>query len=223
MTLAPATPATTPRPRPVHYPESDGKPMAETDVHRNEMFALIGALRWRYRDAPDVYVSGNLLLYFEEGNPRRSVAPDVFVVKGVPPGDRRTFLLWAEGTPPCVVIEVSSRATRREDLRTKRALYARLGVREYFLFDPLEEYLRPPLQGYRLAGDDFAPIAPGSRGALDSVELGLTLVRDGSRLRLFDTGSGAEVMDDARRADDAEARALAAEAELARLRARLEG
>ena len=38
----------------VYYPESDGQPMAETDLHRNEMYDLIHALRRRYRDVPDV-------------------------------------------------------------------------------------------------------------------------------------------------------------------------
>lgn len=225
--------------RPVHYPDSDGKPMAETDVHRSEMFALIGALQWRYRDDPMVYVSGNLLLYYEEGNPRRCVAPDVFVVKGVPKGDRRTYLLWAEGAAPCAVIELTSRSTRREDVQTKHALYARLGVREYFLFDPMQEYLRPRLQGFRLVGDDYESITPAADGTLQSMELGLTLTGAGLRLRLRDATTGADVMDDAgraaadrRRAEaersraeaaesrlaDAEARAAAAEAELERLR-----
>ena len=48
-----------------------------------------------------------------------------------------------------MVFEITSRGTRLEDLGTKRALYAMLGVREYFLYDPLGEYLQPPLQGYR--------------------------------------------------------------------------
>ncbi|NJN65333.1 MAG: Uma2 family endonuclease, partial [Chloroflexaceae bacterium] len=59
----------------VEYPESDGKPMAETDVHRDEMFAVIQALEYFFRNQPDVYVSGNLLLYYQEGDPTRSVAP----------------------------------------------------------------------------------------------------------------------------------------------------
>src|SRR4029453_1070768 len=70
------------RPTPVHYPESDGKPMAETDIHLDLMFDLIASPAYHFRDARDVYVSGNLLLYYEEGNPGASVAPDVFVLPG---------------------------------------------------------------------------------------------------------------------------------------------
>lgn len=234
----------------VYYPDSDGKPMAETDVHRNLMFWLIYTLQWHFRDDPLVYVSGNLLLYYEEGNPKKSVAPDCFVVRGVPPGDRRTYLLWEEGVAPCAAFEVSSRSTRREDLHTKPALYARLGIREYFLFDPLAEYLKPPLQGFRLSSGDYVPIVPDTDAGLTSEALRIRLVRAGSRLRLWDLDTGAEILDDRARAardqaraeqeqaraeqeraraeqeqaraEQERARADAAEAELARLRAELE-
>ena len=79
--------ATTPRPhvdREVEYPTSDGKPMAETDVHRDLMMDLIRTLGAHYAADPMVYVSGNLLLFYEEGNKRKHVSPDVFVVRGHP-------------------------------------------------------------------------------------------------------------------------------------------
>jgi len=213
---------TTARHGKVSYPDSDGKPMAETDLHRNLMMSLIGALRWRYRDDPLVYVSGNLLLYYQEGDPRRSTAPDVFVVKGVPAHDRRTYLLWEEGVAPCVAIELTSRKTRREDVRGKPELYARLGIREYFMFDPMEEYLRPALQGNRLGvSGGYVAIKPEPGGALVSVELGLRLERAGRRLRLWDLGTGEELLDDQRRADAEHTRADAerTRAELERERA----
>jgi len=207
------------------YPETDGKPMAETDLHREEMIAIIEALSDYFRDAPDVYVSGNLLLYYEEGNIRASVAPDAFVVKGVSKGDRRTYRLWEEGKAPDVVIEVTSRGTRLQDLGTKRALYAWLGVKEYFLYDPLGEYLEPPLQGYRLAGSDYERMEPAAGGTLHSTELGLDLRGEDGHLRLVDPVTGERLLSPAeahaaRRA--AEARAAQAEAELERLRTELE-
>jgi hypothetical protein len=70
------------RPRRVHYPESDGKPMGETDLHRDLMTDLIFALKWFLRSTR-AYVAGNLFIYYEEGNPRAAVAPDVFVALGV--------------------------------------------------------------------------------------------------------------------------------------------
>lgn len=208
----------------VIYPETDSKPMAETDVHRKEMIALIETLADYFREAPDVYVSGNLLLYYEEGDPSASIAPDVFVVKGVPKKDRRIYKLWEEGKAPDVVLEVTSRGTRLEDQGTKRALYAWLGVKEYFLYDPLGEYLDPPLQGYRLGEREYEWIEPSDQGALYSEELGLELRLEDGRLRLVDPKTGERLLtpaeaQEARRA--AEARAAQAEAELERLRAEL--
>jgi Uncharacterized protein conserved in cyanobacteria len=178
----------------IEYPESDGKPVGETDVHRREILHTIETLERHFRDAPDIYVSGNLMFYYEEGNPSAVVSPDVFVVKGVRKGLRRTYKLWEEGVAPCVVIEMTSRSTRLEDKGNKRALYALLGVREYFLFDPLGEYLKPPLQGFTLVDGEYAPLPFESDGGIISRELGLKLYRDETVLRLFDLASGREVV-----------------------------
>src|SRR6266849_4154395 len=133
------------------YPTSDGKPMAETDWHRDLMAALIETLKIYYAAQQLVYVSANLLMFYEQGNRRRHVSPDVFVVKGVPKHDRPNYLVWLERKGPDVVIEITSSSTRREDVRQKRDLYQNtLRVREYFLFDPDADYLDPPLQGFRL-------------------------------------------------------------------------
>src|SRR5262245_6113016 len=120
----------------IDYPESDGQPMAETDVHAKTMINLRLALDVYFNDDPQVYVSGNLLIYYVKGNPAKRVASDVFVVRGVPKGDRRIYKLWEESAPPGIVIEISSRQTWREDMHTKLRLYEKLGVQEYFIFDP---------------------------------------------------------------------------------------
>lgn len=152
------------------YPESDGKPMGETDEHREEMVRHIELLQ-DYFQGQQVYVSGNLLVYYEQGNPRRYVVPDAFVVKGVAPGKRRVYKTWVEGRVPDVVIETTSRKTRQKDLTAKPQLYAELGVGEYFIFDPDREYLEPPLQGYRLTGGAYTAILPDAAGCLLSQEL----------------------------------------------------
>lgn len=176
------------------YPESDGKPVGETDVHRQEILDLIAALSEYFRADMQVYVSGNLMFYYEEGVPASVVAPDVFVVRGVPKRQRRTYKLWQEGVPPAIVLEISSRSTRLEDLGTKRALYAMLGVAEYVLFDPLGEYLVPALQGFRLVGGEYVRIEPEQDGALVSQALGMRLVPEGGRLALFEIDTGARVL-----------------------------
>jgi Uma2 family endonuclease len=208
----------------IHYPETDGKPMAETDVHIDAMIYLREALKDHFRDAPEVYVAANMLLYYEEGNPAACVAPDVFVVQGVAKHERRIYKLWEEGQPPAVVCEITSKGTRLEDLGTKRALYAMLGVREYFVYDPLGEYLQPPLQGYRLQEGEYQRLPPGSAGELVSQVLGLELRVEEGRLRVINPATGDRLLTpaEAQAARRAEATARrAAEAELERLRAEL--
>ena len=184
----------------VFYPESDGKPMAETPVHRQNLTDLIEMLAIRYEADPDFYVSGNMFLYYQQGDPRRCLAPDVFVVFGVPKErPRPTYLTWVEGRGPDLVIELTSPSTRKEDLGKKLAIYRdELGVREYFLFDPLDSYrgtrirgrpMEPRLVGFRLIDGAYVPIEPvGDR--LPSQVLGVHLERDGQWLRFFDPAAG---------------------------------
>jgi Uma2 family endonuclease len=195
----------------VEYPESDGKPMGETDLHRDWMFRILELLKYRCR-GQQIYVSSDLLVYFEEGNPRKFVVPDVFVVKDCAPARRRVFKTWEEGRSPDVVWEVTSRYTRREDEVFKPQSYAQIGVKEYFLYDPPGDYLRPALIGFRFADDQFARIQPNPAGALLCQELGILLGLDGSELVISDSHTG-ELL---------RTRAEAAEEELRQLRARLE-
>ena len=171
--------------REIEYPTSDGRPMAETDIHREDMVDLIGTLQDRFAADPNVYVSGNLFVCYEEGDRNKHVAPDVFVVLGVPKLPlRKNYLCWVEGKGPDVIIEVTSKSTRREDQKKKLDLYRDvLKVPEYFLFDPTEDYLKPPLQGYRLEAGRYAPIT-AVEGRLPSVVLGLHLERLGAYARL---------------------------------------
>ncbi len=180
--------------RDIYYPESDGQPMAETDLHRGEMFDLIQALKRRYRGVPDVYVSGNLFFYYIKGDPRAVVAPDVFLVKGVEKRPRRTYKLWEEGRVPSLVIELTSDSTRDEDLSKKKVCYERLGVEEYFLHDPYQDYLDPALQGFRLTNDRYQRIEPETDGSLRSLAAGLLLRIEGPRLRLVDTATGERIL-----------------------------
>ena len=99
------------------YPTSDGKPIAETDWHRDLMLELIETLKEHFAGQPRVYVSGNLLVFYEEGNKRKHVSPDVFMVRGIPKETdppRTRYLLW-ENKPLDLVIELTSQSTRRED------------------------------------------------------------------------------------------------------------
>ncbi len=170
------------------YPESDGKPMAETDIHRRLLTNLVFTLETHFQSEPDVYASGNLLVYYVEGNPAKCFAPDVFVVRGVPKGERRIYKLWEEGVAPQIIIELTSRKTWKEDLQTKWRLYEELGVQEYFIFDPEYDYLDDPLVGYRLENGKYVELEIKD-GRVKSEALGLELVDTGETLRLFDPTS----------------------------------
>jgi Uma2 family endonuclease len=169
--------------------------MAETDLHRQDVVDLIQTLEDRFAADPNVYVSGNLLLFYEEGNRRKHVAPDVFLVRGVPKlPPREYYLLWKEGKSPDVVIEITSKTTKREDQTKKRTLYRDvLRVLEYFQFDPTEDYLKPSLQGHRLVEGELVPIEPVA-GRIPSDSLGLHLERRGTELRLFDPLAGTSLL-----------------------------
>jgi len=210
------------RSRPFEYPTSDGKPLAETDFHRDLMIALTETLKAHFAAKPKVYVSGNLLIYYEPGNKRKHVSPDVFVVPGVPKKQRLYYLTWEEGKNPEFVIEITSSSTRREDKGKKLALYRDvLKVTEYFLFDPFGDYLEPQLQGYDLRNGAYVPI-PLSAGRMASQMTGLHLEPAGRELRLFDPKTKQRLltpMERAERAELAEQRADQADREIARLAA----
>ena len=182
-------------PAPIEYPESDGEPMAESTLHLRVTIDVVTPLQDRYRGRLDAFVGGNLMMYYEEGNPRKSVSPDVFVAFGVPSEPPRpTWRVWEEGKLADYVLEVTSKATRANDEGPKRRLYARQGVSEYWRFDPTGDYLDPRLKGQRLGPDGrYAEIVldeftAGLRG--HSAVLGLELRLEDDRLRFFDPECG---------------------------------
>jgi len=228
------------------YPDSDGEPMGETEFHVIATLHLYDSLRHFFRNNPDVYVIADMFLYYEEGNPRANKAPDVMVIKGVEKRKRRTFKIWEEHASPCVIFEITSKSTMVEDMVSKSILYASLGVNEYFLFDPLREYLEEPIIALRLEGKDYVPIQPENDGLLFSKELGIFLSVQDDLVRIIDPQTRQLVPglseaiaraeqeaqraeqevqraeQEAQRAEQERHRAEAAEEELARLRAILD-
>ncbi len=229
----------------VELPERDGKPMGETQWHIVAIMHLYQALTMFFQAIEQVYVGADMLLYYEQGPPAAFVVPDVFVVKGVSKAMRRVYRLWEERVAPCVIFEITSRSTKLEDLGNKRGLYQELGVREYFIFDPLGEYLHPPLRGYQLADGVLAEMPLQPDDTLVSQELGLRLKPESALLRLVNLDTGEKLMTadelairaeealeyaqaeseraqaEAERAQAEAERAARAEAELERLRAEI--
>ena len=200
------------------YPESDGKPMAETDLHIDEIFRVRQILRAYFAEMLDVYVSGNLMMYYEEGTPSKAVSPDMLVTFGVGKKARRTYKIWEEGKPPDFVVEFSSKGTVQNDLDRKMKLYARLGISEYFLYDVDRRYLPTPLIGFRLTGGEYVEISPNADGGIPSQTLGLDFHLLANSFGIYDPNVGEWLQTPA---EAAETRAEQAEAEAERLREEL--
>lgn len=180
----------------IEYPTSDGELMAETDHQYTAMTETISSMRELYRDRPDVYVAGDMLIYYRINDNTTSIAPDVFVVfdaQGKHPRD--CWFTWREGKPPDFVMEMASASTWRRDIIEKRPIYAGMGVPEYWRFDPRGRYFSPVLVGERLVNGEYQPIpvVMGRDGILrgHSEVLGLDIcVKPGLELRLYDPQRG---------------------------------
>ena len=203
----------------VFYPESDGQPMGETELHRIEIGYLIDAFSERFEEEHDAYVGGNLFLYYHQGDPEDVICPDVMVVRGVPKLPlRRTFRLWEEGESPCLIVEVSSSTTQGNDFDSKKKLYEYLGIEEYFLYDPLAIRV-PQLQGFRLEDDGlYQPVALEPDGSLASQTTGVTLRIEEDHVRAVEAETGKRYLRDAEK----NAKIKELEAEVARLRREME-
>ena len=201
----------------IEYPTSDGKPIAESDTHRIWLVTNIDRLQ-RHFSGQKVYVSGNLLVYYIKGDPHKRVAPDTFVVKNCEPGNRDNFLIWKERRKPDFVLENTSKKTRNEDRGTKKKQYAQIGVKEYFLYDPLAEWLDPQLQGFSLVHGAYERIAPGTDGSVPSKVLGIRFGLENGDLIMFDARTGERLLSAKERIFQIEERSRLAKKELRRLK-----
>ena len=214
------------------YPETDGEPMAASDFHLEILIWLLQTLKAHFAQMPDVYVSGDILTYYTEGDPRAVVAPDVLVSFGIGQKKRHTYKVWEEGKVPDFVMEFSSKTTYQNDLTDKMELYAALGIPNYLLYDAEALYLPAPLMGFQLVKGVYVPILPGVDGGVHSDVLGLDFHIRERRLGVYDPVAEQWLQTPAEqhaaRAEDAEARAAQetvarqeAEAEIERLREQL--
>lgn len=182
----------------VYYPSEDGQPMAETKIHALAMILLMEALEDFFENRrDDAYIGIDQFWYWEEGNPRRRRAPDVFVAFGVlePERPRRSFMSWREGgVLPAVIFEMASEGTVQENLGEKRAVYERQGVSEYFIFDPDVEFLETAIVAYRLENGKYREIVPDARGRYWSEQLGAWVLAKGRELQLVDAVTGKAVL-----------------------------
>ena len=179
----------------VFYPIDDDEPLAESEHQLFPLTYAHAALRSWFADDPTTWVGADMFLYYEEGVPSSVVAPDVFVVTRTHKRHlRNIFQTWVEGRVPELVLEVMSRTSVDNDLVTKYELYERLGVREYWLYDPTEEgVLEPRLRGHVLVDGEYHRIEvleEDGKLAGTSEVLGLELHANAEWFRFFNPVSG---------------------------------
>ncbi len=195
----------------IFYPDTDGKPMAVSDLHRRLLTWTLHALETHFSEMPDVYVSGDIMMYYKEGDPREHLAPDVLVCFGINSEERETYKTWEEGKVPDFVMEFASKTTYDRDLDEKKDIYASLEIQEYFLYDAEGLYLPSPLMGFTLVDSVYETITPDVHEGIHSSVLELDFHLQNTEIRIFDPIANEWVKTkeekESVRADSAEARA----------------
>ena len=245
----------TPGPDERRLPSCEDEPVPQNTRHLVAIVDCFDSLQRHWRGRRDVFVGADQFVYWDPAYDRRRnpagspAAPDVYVAFGVANRHRSSYVVWEEGKPPDFVLEIVSPSSRQEDEEEKPRKYAKMGVPEYFLYDP-EGESEPALAGFELRAGGYEPLpvetlAGGVVGVRSKV-LGMCLCvepsgpepLDGS-LRWYDPATGEflptrhELADDNHRlADDnhrlvdekrqAEARVEASEARAAESEARAE-
>ncbi len=167
----------------------------EQNLPLHEIHGLLASRFTDFQRRPDVFLDANTILCYDPADLNVRVSPDVYLAFGVDAQairQRKLYLPWEVGKPPDWVLEVGSSSTGRADVGRKRDLYARIGVPEYWRFDPTKEgkYHGQRLGGDRLVAGVYEPIelttAPDGILKGYSELLGLSLCWDAGWPRLYD-------------------------------------
>ena len=145
-------------PADVEYPE--GRWTAPSLWHGDAVRRASTALDHHFRERSDVIVGMELRVYYERGNNKVWLQPDVQVVFGAERGNRGSYRVWEEGKAPDFVLEVASPSTAEHDAEYKARECAQIGVREYWRLDPLGTSISNPLEGYVTSGGSYGRVQP---------------------------------------------------------------
>ncbi|WP_337173637.1 Uma2 family endonuclease [Paludisphaera sp.] len=152
------------------FPDSDGEPMADNQTQYKWMVTIAEGLEALLADRPDALIACDLLWYFDPEDPRRCIAPDVFVALGRPKAPRHSYKEWIEGHAPQVVFEIHSPSNTAARMRRKLETYDGRGVEEYYYYFPEDPSGR--LDGWLRGPSGLEPIA--STDGWTSPRLGVT-------------------------------------------------
>ncbi|MDM8518829.1 Uma2 family endonuclease [Anaerolineales bacterium HSG6] len=153
----------------------DGDPL-ETQWHLDAMHLLTRIIRYYYLQQGDVFVGGNMFVYFDPDQQKNKnfYNPDLFLVKGVSDlRPRNSWVVWEEGfLTPNVVVELLSPSMDNLDLIGKKNVYEQiLHAPEYVVYNPNKRQLK----GWRLIAGQYQSIQPNEKGWLWLTELDLWL------------------------------------------------
>lgn len=238
--LPPAVPSSPPEEE-VHYPDSDGSFLFQNFKHSADLLYAAEAVK-RHLGTSRYVLAVDVFFYFREGDNKASLGPDLLVTLDHEFKGSGTYQTWVEGRLPDFILEVVSPSSVTNDKKLKKGAYERLGIKEYFLYDPDTEQSRSPVKGYRLNDQTRRygrALKPGKDGSVRSLELGVSLRVEGSALVVRNTKTGEDYLPSERigeqvkqvqaerdlvqaerDAEKARARQFAAEADVQKARAR---
>lgn len=171
--------------RPIYYPESDGKPMADNPKQGRIIALLAANIEILFADAPEVWIGRDQFWYPVEGNKTICQAPDVFIVIGRPNDERSTYCQWGEeNIAPQVVFEVLSPSNTRKEMERKFEFYQKYGVEEYYVIDPYFRFVPRSVSVYLRGGKNLLLPAIFFDG-FTSPRLGIKFAIDGKEFRFF--------------------------------------
>ena len=181
----------------IYYPETDLQPIPDGEYQAPILVNVVSTLSVHFNKVPGARVNGNVFLYYEEGNPRKTIAPDCYVAFNLTAEAfqslrrHNTYLIWEVGKPPEFVLEIGSPGTKRSDLTVKRDVYASIGVSEYWRYDERGgAFYGEPLVGERLVAGEYQrlPMRDDANGRVwaYSAALNLVLGWDDGELRFWD-------------------------------------
>jgi hypothetical protein len=123
------------RPVRVSFPTSLKVPEDKLHVElRTALFQLI-----QLALADRVIVGSDQFVYYDAGDPRRRLAPDVMVWVGAPDELFGAWQVWERGAPHVAVEIISNSDSTDRAWAKKLTRYTECGVRELIRFDPLSK------------------------------------------------------------------------------------
>lgn len=166
--------------------------MAHGNLHHHALASTTVAFHAIFENRSDAHVRGGVTIHYRNDGSDASITPDLFVVVGDVDVPEVSYKAWEEGANPDFALDVMRPSTTLEDVRAARATCERLGIREYWAFDPSGRLLEPEygrrVVGYKLRLDStYKEIPATDDGNSYSSALFLQIKEVEGHLSIYDT------------------------------------